>query len=76
MLARFHEAIFIRVDLNLSQMLESILHMMLSPTRSIFFLFVKKKVKLDHPHYLPDWFFANFGYTEYHIEGPQIIRCC
>jgi hypothetical protein len=42
-LARLYEAVFIRDDLNLSQMLESVLLMMLSLPRSVFFLFVPKK---------------------------------
>jgi len=37
MLARLYEAVSIRDDQNLSQMLKSILLMMLSPPRSIFF---------------------------------------
>jgi hypothetical protein len=64
MLARLYEAVFIRNYLNLNQMLESVL-MMLSLSRSIFFYLSHKRiVQLDHPNYLPDWFFTNFGYFQ------------
>lgn len=43
MLARLYEAVFIRNDLNLNQMLESVLLMMLSLSRSVFFYLSQKR---------------------------------